>query len=35
MESKPNYNEINDIKKFLVFEGIDCKKYNYCLDTEV
>jgi len=32
MELKPNYDEINDIKKYMIFEGIECKKYNYTLE---
>lgn len=35
MEETPNFNEISDIEKYMVFEGINCKKYNYSLDSDV
>ena len=35
MEQKPNFDEIKDIKQYMIFEGIDCKKYNYSLDSDV
>ena len=30
-----NFHKIFEIKKYLKTVGIECKKYNYCLDKEV